>query len=240
MHNPYGEKISDKIRQNVRDDLPILAEIKNEEMREWVVEAWATSLYLNGFSAIHELQGSGMKDMLVEKNATQADHLCGVAALSKAIGEVLLRKNHELDIDIDTLITGALLHDLGKPPEYNMENREAWMKAPYKEGNPPASHAMYGYYICMLLELPTYICHIPANHCIEADARGVIRSIACTIINYADYLYWESLKVLGMLDPAYSYKDILWAPYQYRKDYSHNYLKEIVGDRSKCPDMKQG
>jgi 23S rRNA maturation-related 3'-5' exoribonuclease YhaM len=234
MHNPYGEKISDEIRQNVRDDLPMLAEIKSEEMREWVVEAWATSLFLNGFSAIRELQGSGMRDILVEKNATQADHLCGVASLSKAIGEAFLKKDPKLEIDIDTLVAGGLLHDLGKPLMYNVENMTAWMKDPYKEGNPSATHAMYGYYICMLLGLPTYICHIPANHCVEAEAGGVIRSIACTIVNHADYVYWDALKVLGWIDTSYSFRDLRLQPYQYdNKDYTQNYYKEIMGDLAK-------
>ena len=229
MRNPYGKEICDEIRQNVRDDLHrMLVQITNKEMQGWVVEAWATSLYLNGFSAIRELQGSGNIDNLVEKGATQADHLCGVADFAKSIGETLLRKNPDLDIDIDTLIAGGLLHDLGKPIEYNIESRRKWLKEPHKEGNPTATHAMYGYYICMLLELPTAICHIPANHCMEASAVGVVRSIACTIVNHADYLYWDCLRIMGLLDPEYPYSRPRWEPYQYRTDPTKNYFKQII------------
>lgn len=232
MRNPHALDISDQIRQNVRRDLPILEEMKNAEMRDWVIEAWATSLYLNGFTAVHELQGSGLVDVLVEKEASQAEHLCGVASIAKGIGEALIKKNPDYEIDTDLLIAGALLHDVGKPPEYNMENKKKWMEVPYKAGNPPASHAMYGYYICMLLELPTEICCIPANHCSEGDLHNAFRSIACTIVHYADWMYWDCLKVLGGLDPTYSYKDVLWQPYQTKTDYSGNFHHSILKDLS--------
>jgi len=238
MHNWYGKEISDEIRQGVRDDLTMLNEIEKEEVRDWVVEAWATSLHFNNFSAIHELQGSGLKDHAVEKNGNQATHLNGVAMLAKAMGEVFLKKNPDFDIDIDIMIASALLHDVGKTIEFNMEKRELWMNEPWKEGTLGVPHTAYGYYICKLIGLPDYLCHVAMYHCREADGRKVFRSIYCDIVHRADYAYWHGLLILGALDPTYSYSEIHWAPYQSRMDFSHNWFKEIVGDRSECPDMK--
>ena len=82
MKKPFP--VPDSIRANVKEDLsPMLGEIKDPQMRDYVVEAWAASLFLNGFTAVHELQGSGALDVLVQKNASQAAHLCGTAKISK-------------------------------------------------------------------------------------------------------------------------------------------------------------
>jgi len=200
MRNPHASEISDQIRENVRSDLsPMLGEIGNPEMREWVVEAWATALWLNGFTAVSQLQGSANVDMMVEIGATQADHLCGVARTAKAIAQAWLVKDPAYPIDLDLVVAGGLLHDVGKPNEYNPENRKKWKENLYKEGFPTASHAIYGFHILMLLGLPMEVCCIPAMHAREGGFWQ--RSLVTTIIHFADYQYWDCLKLLGKIDP---------------------------------------
>ena len=226
MKKPFP--VPDSIRANVKEDLsPMLGEIKDPQMRDYVVEAWAASLFLNGFTAVHELQGSGALDVLVQKNASQAAHLCGTAKMSKGIGEALLAMYPALPIDIDLLVAGGLLHDVGKPPEYNKDNRRRWMEKPYLVGNPPVSHALYGYYICMALELPLELACIPGVHCTEGELHGIQRSIAATIVHYADWMYWDCMKVLGELDASFPYADVILAPYQNKTNYEENFLKGI-------------
>ena len=56
----HREALDPQIRENVRKTLPMLDEMKDAELREKVIDAWALSLQLNGWTAIEEMPGSGM------------------------------------------------------------------------------------------------------------------------------------------------------------------------------------
>ena len=58
----HREALDPQIRENVRKTLPMLDEMKDAELREKVIDAWALSLQLNGWTAIEEMPGSGMPE----------------------------------------------------------------------------------------------------------------------------------------------------------------------------------
>ena len=199
MKNPYAGEISDEIRDNVRREMPILDEIKDAELRDGVVEAWATSLWLNGYTSASQMQGSANVNLWIETGATQADHACGVARLAKSVGEGWLKKNPDFPIDLDVLIAGGLLHDVGKTYIYNEGNIQRWKADPGKYGWPAVSEPIYGYYVCKLVGLPEEICAVPAFHCVEGSHFK--RNMATTIVHAVDYLYWDCLKLTDLLEP---------------------------------------
>ena len=55
----YREALDPQIRENVRKTLPMLSEMKDAELREKVIDAWALSLQLNGWTAIEEMPEIG-------------------------------------------------------------------------------------------------------------------------------------------------------------------------------------
>jgi putative nucleotidyltransferase with HDIG domain len=208
----YEVEIKDEVRRNVEADLALmLKEIKNEDLRKGVVEAWALSLTLNGFSAVHDLEGSGLYNVLVLKKGTQEKHLCTVARIALAIGRAFKEENPNNPVDLDVLIAGGLLHDVGKPPQYNTAKLKKWAEAPYLEGDPMVEHSMYGYYICMLVGLPPRVAHIPAVH---DENYGVQRSLEATIVHNADGLAWFCPMLLGELDTSYPFSVLKKWPYK--------------------------
>ena len=54
----HREALDPQIRENVRKTLPMLDEMKDAKLRETVIDAWALSLQLNGWTAIEEMPGS--------------------------------------------------------------------------------------------------------------------------------------------------------------------------------------
>ena len=58
----HREALDPQIRENVRKTLPMLSEMKDAELREKVIDAWALSLQMNGWTAIEEMPGSGMPE----------------------------------------------------------------------------------------------------------------------------------------------------------------------------------
>ena len=96
-----------------------------------------------------------------------------------------------MGLDRDMLIACALLHDVGKPYEYNPENRARWA-ANYKfTGAPNARHPAHGTYIAITCGLPEEVVHVCACH--SPEGRFVTRSAYATLVHYADDGSWFSL-----------------------------------------------
>lgn len=190
-------KTTVSIKDSIKKELLELKLIKEVELRNKVVEAWSKSLGDSNFTSISELEGSGAIGLLVLKEGTQVNHLRGVARLAYAIAKEFQSIYPNIHINFDALLAGALLHDVGKPFNYNKENRDKWEKYPYLEGNPPARHSVHGYHICLSVGLPMEIAHIVGAH--SKEGEFIQRSIEGTIVHYADQVYWDTLKVRGYI-----------------------------------------
>ena len=186
-----------EIHRKIREELPELAGISKPELADKVVEAWAKSLSEGDFRAIGDLQGSGGPDVMVLKKGTQVDHLRGVTRIAMRLAEELAVLQSDFRYDRDVLIAGALIHDVGKPFEYDPRNRGRWLKAPRASGLPAARHTLHGYHVCMSVGLPVEVAHIAGAHSPEGDL--IIRSRECTIVHHADEAYWQILRASGLL-----------------------------------------
>jgi len=186
-----------EIRQRIREELPELTEISESELADKVVEAWAKSLSEGGFRAIGDLQGSGGPDVMVLKKGTQVDHLRGVTRFAMLLAQELAALQTDFRYDRDVLVAGALIHDVGKPFEYDPRNRTRWQKAPRASGLPAARHTLHGYHVCMSVGLPVEVAHIAGAHSPEGNL--IVRSRECTIVHHADEAYWQIARASGLL-----------------------------------------
>lgn len=191
--------ISSEIRNQVINSLPEAKNIKNEELREKVYDAWALSLELNGYSSIEEMSFSAVPDIYVGKksNKTQVDHLRGVTRIAMAIAKELTESFNDFKMDMDEVIAGGLCHDLGKPFEYNNANRERWKSKPSQTGNPSIRHPVYGVYVALTAGLPEKIAHIAGAHSMEG--QNVERSLVAQIVHHADDAFWQVLEKAGIV-----------------------------------------
>src|SRR5690625_1578531 len=125
--------IPQKIKEDVLESLPLINDIKNQDLREKVIEAWALSLSLNNYSKIEEIPGSGRPGG--PEKGTQADHILGVTKIALQMLDILESQyNDSLSVDRDMLLAAGLCHDLGKPYEYNPENQARWNADPRVSG----------------------------------------------------------------------------------------------------------
>jgi putative nucleotidyltransferase with HDIG domain len=189
--------IDKKLRDGVIQALPEAEQIKNQELREKVYDAWAVSLATSGFKKIEDIPASGNPGTPVMKTGTQADHLRSVARLSAAIARELAETFPQFDVDMDEVIAGGLCHDLGKPFEFDAANQERWKSDPRITGWPSIRHPVYGVHIALSVGLPEKLAHIAGAHSMEGE--NVKRSLVATVVNYADYAYWRILEAAGVL-----------------------------------------
>ncbi len=96
-----------------------------------------------------------------------------------------------LPIDMDTVIAGAILADVGKLLEYEKVDGKARAERPRQERcatRSPASH------LAMACGVPDEVCHIIATHAGEGEL--VKRSTEAFIVHHADFMSFVPFKNL--------------------------------------------
>ena len=123
-----------------------------------------------------------------------ADHVHGVTAVSRQAAEsfnATYQANEHYRVDMDTVIAGALLHDVGKLVEYERISNGQYVKTAYgKLLRHPASGAI----IAARNGCPASICHIIATHAAEGDVQE--RTPEAIIINKADFINFDIINYL--------------------------------------------
>ena len=191
-------EICEDLRESVRASLPELSEIRDENLRNLVVDAWAYCLGQSSFRSIDEIRPSGNPDTPTLKGGTQTDHIRGVTRLALALGDTLKEQFPQLPIDRDLLTACALCHDVGKPYEFDPERQARWSRQPAASGWPPIRHPQYGTHVCLTVGLPEEVCH--AAGCHSGEGELVRRSLHVTIVHHADYAFWRPLEAAGLLE----------------------------------------
>jgi putative nucleotidyltransferase with HDIG domain len=191
--------VTDELRARVREELPEVEQIGDAGLAAKVVEAWALALASSSFGALAEIEPSGNPGVNTLKRGTQADHIRGVTRMALAVAEQLQAQLPDLVVDRDILIAGALCHDIGKPWEFDPENRRRWEADPRAAGLPSIRHPAFGVHVCLTLGLPEKIAHCAAAH--SGEGELLVRSLENTIIHHADYAFWGICRAGGLLVP---------------------------------------
>jgi putative nucleotidyltransferase with HDIG domain len=192
-------EITETLRRSVRQSLPEAEQIRDEHLRECVIEAWAVALSRSEFERIEDIPASGNPDTPAMTRGTQADHIRGVARLAAAIADTMETQLGSLSIDRDMLLAAALCHDVGKPFEFSPHNQERWRSDPRIAGYPALRHTLYGVHIALTVGLPEEVAHVAGTH--SAEGQFVTRSLVNTIIYHADHAFWDVLESAGILQP---------------------------------------
>ena len=163
-------------RDEVRETFPELEQIEDDELRSSVVDAWATALEENGspdlasFTWLGPYQATlGLSDELL------ADHIRDVTAAAVGIADAFVERR-ENDIDLDTVIAGALVHDVSHLGEF--EGAE-WSRTGRLLGHP-----YYGVYLTRSAGLPVEVQHIILSHTTQTDVEPAI--LEAEIVKRAD------------------------------------------------------
>lgn len=192
-------EITDVLRRQVREELPEIAQIADQTLQTRTVEAWAYALAHSSFKSIREIPPAGNPDTNEAKRGDQTDHLRGVTRLAIGIAREMSAAYPELEIDMDTVIAGGLLHDVGKAFEFDPVRRKHWRASQKKTGRPTIRHPAYGAHICLTVGLPEEIAHIAMAH--SGEGELLLRSLECMIVHQADYTFWNVLLAGGELKP---------------------------------------
>ncbi|MDH4211397.1 MAG: HD domain-containing protein [candidate division WOR-3 bacterium] len=165
-------------RKYIEDIFPQIDKIENKELRDGVVKAWLLAIEKGKWDKIDDVPFT----LLAKVEASLIEHTRTVTDMAMAIGQT--RK----DLDMDVLIAGALVHDVGKLLEYERQGTTI-TKSGYGK---LVRHPVSGYGLVLEAGLPVEVAHIVAAH--SKEGESVTRSPEAIIIHHCDFIDFDIAK----------------------------------------------
>ena len=155
--------------------------IKDENLRKKVIKVWKEAANRGKWKSIEDAPFT----LLIENSGKLTDHTKRITNIAKAVYD--LRKEK---LNLDFLIAGALLHDVGKLLEYELKNGK-YVKGEYGK---KFRHPVSGSLLAKELGLPDEVVLIIYAHSHEGD--NLKRSPEAVIVNHCDFIDFEIKKSL--------------------------------------------
>ena len=180
-----------RMRDAVLKLWPELAWIQSVELREQVTRTWERSLELSPLT-LGDLNHIPFTLLVPNCPTTFMEHKrCVVHIARKAAESMTEFMGHALPIEMDTVIAGAILADVGKLLEYEKVDGQTKQS---KRGE-LLRHPFTGVALAMECGVPDAVCHIIASHAAEGDL--VRRTTEAYIVHHADFMAFLPFKTLG-------------------------------------------
>lgn len=166
---------------------PEIEQIKDKGLRHQVISTWEEAIEKSDWE-IEELESIPFTLLIPDCKINLVTHTRAVTQTALKVADVILDfYKARVDINIDLLIAGGMLHDVGKVLEYAKEGGKTVKSRAGRLLRHPFSGAALAY----KHGLPQEVIHVIAVHAGEGD--GGYRSVEAMIIHYADFINFESL-----------------------------------------------
>ena len=175
---------------------PNLMDIKDAALRDKVAAVWNEALTtgcggkgwtFDQIRAIPFTLLAGKIDLRFVEHLNSCCKQC--IAITKVLGEVF---GDRVPVNLDLLIAGSLLADVGKMLEFEKDAAGNVIKGFYGD---MLRHPFSGVALCFKHGIPPEVMHIVATHSHEGDK--VERTIESWIFHHADFIDFDIAKVLG-------------------------------------------
>jgi len=167
---------------------PELDWIKDETLREQTQKTWALALERSVLTA-QDLETIPFTLLVPDLKVTFMAHKRAVVHIAKDCGEQMNKFfKDDLPVDMDIVISGAILADVGKLLEYVIKDGKA------VQGNygKYLRHPFSGVSLAEACGVPASVCHIIACHAAEGDL--VKRSTEAYVVHHADFMTFLPFK----------------------------------------------
>ncbi len=175
---------------------PNLMDIKDAALREKVAAVWNEALNVgcggkgwtfDEIRAIPFTLLAGKIDLRFVEHLNSCCMQC--VAIAGVLGKVF---GQRVPVNLDVLIAGSLLADVGKMLEFDKDASGKVIKGHYGD---MLRHPFSGVALCYKHAIPPEVMHIVATHSHEGDK--VERTIESWIFHHADFIDFDIAKVLG-------------------------------------------
>ncbi len=160
----------------VRSVFPEVERIGDADLQANVVAAWVTAMTDHGVSDLSSVPWFPpvQRDLGVEDEVL-VEHIRDVTLLSIELGE-FLRERRDVAVAMDTVIAGALIHDVSKLAEFDGMAATSVYDL--------LGHPYYGIHIVLQAGLPIELAHIVLSHTRRTTVEPA--TIEAAIVQMAD------------------------------------------------------
>ena len=162
--------------------------IENKEIREKTAKCWEYAIEKSVLSA-EDLEEIPFSLLIKDCDVTFMNHKRTCVQLAVDIAKRMKDNfGDEIEIDMDILISGAILIDIGKLIEYQIVDG----KLTTSNFGKIVRHPFSGVAIADRFDLPAEVQHIIGTHSKEGDLG--IRTVESIIVHHADFVSFEPFK----------------------------------------------
>ncbi|MCB8994960.1 MAG: HDIG domain-containing protein [Bacteroidales bacterium] len=167
---------------------PELEWIKDDSLREATARTWELAL-LKSVLTQEDLYTIPFTLLVPNLKVSFMAHKRCVVHIAKEAGEKCREFfGSELEVNMDTLISGAILADVGKLLEYEIKDGKT-VQGSYGKY---LRHPFSGVSLAEQCGVPPEVCHIIATHAGEGDM--VKRSTEAYLVHHADFMSFEPFR----------------------------------------------
>ena len=177
------------MNNNILKLWPEIEWIKDKDLARKVTKAWEYSLEKSVLSA-DDLEEIPFSLLIKDCNVSFMNHKRTCVQLTVDIAKRMKDNfGNEIKINMDILIAGAILIDIGKLIEYQIVDGELGTS----DFGTIVRHPFSGVAIADRFDLPAEVQHIIATHSKEGDLGK--RTVESIIVHHADFVSFEPFKV---------------------------------------------
>ena len=175
---------------SIKELWPELEWISDNELREKTAKTWELALEKSVLSA-DDLQRIPFTLLAgPDLKVSFMDHKRAVVHIARESGKKFNEFfRDELPVNMDVLIAGAILADVGKLLEYELEENGKCVQGKYGKY---LRHPFSGVSLAEQCGVAPEVCHIIATHAAEGDL--VKRSVEAYIVHHADFMTFLPFK----------------------------------------------
>lgn len=169
--------------------IPEFQHISDVDLQEKTITVWVRAMEESEWT-FEDLQEMPFTLLIEGTPINIVEHTRAVTRCSLEIANVLIEEYKDrIVISKDQLLSGALLHDVGKLFEYNRKDGK-FVKS---DAGKLLRHPISGASFAAKFDIPQEVLHIIAAHSKEGD--GARMTVEAIIVNHADFVNFEALKV---------------------------------------------
>lgn len=179
------------MRQHVLDLWPEMEWIQDPDLREKTIQTWILAFERSPLEPA-DLHRIPFTLLVPNCPVTFMEHKRCVVHIARRSAEAMNEfMGKALPLDMDTVIAGSILIDVGKLLEYEKVDG----KAVQSQRGKLLRHPFTGVALAMECGIPDSICHLIAAHSAEGDL--VKRTPEATVIHHADFMSFLPFKNLA-------------------------------------------
>jgi putative nucleotidyltransferase with HDIG domain len=170
-----------------------LAKIQDAGLRAKVVDVWVEGAKRGGYQSVDQLTGMPFTLLTNARGVNFIEHTIAVTegALALARAQQEAYRALPYPIDIDRLVAGGLLHDVGKLLEIEPDGAGGYRKS---RNGKCARHPISGAILVGAAGLPDEMVNVVACHAKEGEGRPQV--IETVFIHQADFATFDPLVML--------------------------------------------